>query len=118
MVMLVSLDQASDYLRRDTTDDDADLTLNIMGASLAVLDYIDPVDFLESSGEVETDSAGNPVNVPPSLAMAVLQIIGVLYTDRNAQAYIEGDDPDRLGKMSLPRIVHWILDAYRAPRLA
>lgn len=117
MVMLVSLAQASADLRRDTDDDDADLTLKIKIASAAVLDYIDPVDFLDSSGEVEVDSAGEPEGVPEALQGAVLLVIRVLYSDGTTQAYLEGDDTDRLGKITLPRMAHWLLEPWRTPRM-
>lgn len=118
MVMLVTLQQASDYLRRDTDDDDNALTLIIKAASRAVLDFIDDVDFLDSSGEVELDSNGNTLNVPEPLQLAVLAVTQIMYDDGTVQAYIEGDDSDRLGKISLPRMVHWLLEPYRTPRLA
>lgn len=117
MVMLVTLSQASDYLRRDTDDDDAGLTLLIKAASRAVLDYIDDVDFLDSSGEVELDSNGLPLNVPEPLQFATLAVVQIMYDDATVQAYIEGDASDRLGKISLPRMVHWMLEPYRTPRM-
>ena len=57
MAMLVSLQQASDHLRRDTTDDDADLTIKIQAASAAIMDYLggDVIPLL-STGEPEEDS--------------------------------------------------------------
>ena len=39
-VMLVRLQEASDHLRRDTTDDDNDLTLKIKAASAAIINYL------------------------------------------------------------------------------
>lgn len=119
MVMLVSLNQASDHLRRDTTDDNSDLELKIAAASQAVLNYVKgPFSFLDTSGQVEVDSAGDPVGVPEPMQMAVLMVIGMLYTDRQGQDYIEGGKQPRLGDISLPRAVHWLLDPLRKPTLA
>ncbi len=117
MVMFVSLQQASDHLRRDTTDDDNDLLLKIRAASQGILNYLGTVDFLDSSGEVEEDSAGDPLNVPEPIQIATLMMIGVFYADRDGEQYRDAGAEDRLGKMSLPRAVHWLLDPLRTPRL-
>ena len=121
MVMLVSLAQASEHLRRDTSDDDADLTLKIMAASQAVLNYIDPQDFFDSYGDVTVDSAGDPVGVPEAIQQAVLYMVGVFYKDRDATEYTEpraGADLARTGINILPRAVHFLLDPYRTPTIA
>ena len=57
-MMLISLQYASDHLRRDTTDDDVDLTAKIAGASQAVMHYCNTnIDtFTDSAGEVFDDS--------------------------------------------------------------
>lgn len=89
MVMLVSLKQASDHLRRDTDDDDADLELKIEAASEAVLNYLkdsSAITFLDTAGEVETDSAGNPVGVPRAIQIATLMLVGIFYRDREGQS--------------------------------
>lgn len=118
MVMLVSLQQASDYLRRDTNDDDAMLTMLIKVASRAVLDYIDDVDFLDSAGEVELDSNDDPLNVPEPIQFAVLAVTQLQYDDGSVVGYLENGNIDRLGKIQLPRLVHWMLEPYRTPRIA
>lgn len=132
MVMLVTLQQASDHLRRDTGDDDNDLILKIMGASSAIQNYLkNPMlayDFakdeygniiLGSDGEpvYETDSSG--AYVPRmEVQIAALILIGTLYKDRDAKQYIEGNGSvERLGNMSLPKEVHWLLDPIRDPTL-
>ena len=118
MVMLVSLDQASEHLRRDTTDDDADLLVKVKAASQAVLNYISDSSFLNSSGEPDYDSAGSPVGVPDAIQSAVLILIGNLYTDRFGNEYTEpkaSADLLRSGNIILPRTVHFLLDPYRSP---
>lgn len=132
MVMLVTLSQASEHLRRDTGDDDADLLLKISAASGAVLNYLKnnmlayqfeadekgkPV--LDSSGDIVylLDSSGDYIP-REEVQAAVLVLIGQVYIDRDANAYTEGNTEDRLGKMSLPKVVHWILDPIRSPSYA
>lgn len=89
MVMLVSLKQASDHLKRDTTDDDADLTLLIHAASIAVIQYLKTgATFLDSSGEPPQDSSGDPIDVPQNVQLAVLYLIGV-YFDQAAGTEME-----------------------------
>lgn len=120
MVMLVSLQQASDHLRRDSDDDDNDLTLKIHAASQAVINYIDDLDFLDSAGDVELDSAGDPVGVPFAIQSATLILLGMLYVDRDAPDFRKGEtnNPARTGEIILPKTVHFLLDPYRIPRLA
>ncbi len=118
MVMFVSLQQASDHLRRDTSDDDDDLELKIKAASAAIINYVKTVDFLDSDGEVPIDSDGNPIGVPEEIQMAALILIGVLYADRDAKDFTDprsGSGAPRLGNISLPRTVHWLLDPLRDP---
>ncbi len=87
MVMLVSLEQASARVRRDTDDDDADLTLMIEGASEMVLNYLkSSVDFLNSSGEVDLDSSGTPVGVPKAVMNATLILVAIMYKNREAES--------------------------------
>ena len=134
MVMLVTLQQASDHLRRDTTDDDADLTLKISAISRAILNYLKddmlayqfemdehgkPV--LDSAGDVVylTDSAGDFI-AREEVQQAVLIMLGVVYIDREGKEYIDprsAGGQERLGNMSLPRVVHWLLDTIRTPSL-
>lgn len=114
MIMLVSLEQASAHLRRDTDDDDADLTLKIQAASQAVINYVDDLNFLDSSGEPEYDSSGDIVGVPQPLQAATLLILGDLYSDRELG---EAEKAPRLGEITLSRTVHFLLDPYRIPTL-
>lgn len=118
MPLLVSLRQASDHLRRDTDDDDLDLLIKVKAASQAILNYISDHSFLDSSGEPEYDTAGDPINVPEPIQSAVLLLIGNLYTDRFGQEYTEpkaSADLARSGNLVLPRTVHFLLDPYRTP---
>jgi hypothetical protein len=134
MVMFVTLEQASDHLRRDTGDDDNDLILKISAASSAVQNYLkDPLlpysYALDSAGVPELDSDGEPYLEIDSngsyiprveVQQAVLIILGVFYADRDAKEYIDprsGNGLERLGNMSLPRSVHWLLDTIRTPTL-
>lgn len=134
MVMLVTLEQASDHLRRDTGDDDNDLILKIHAASAAIQNYLkDPllvyeyamdeygVNLIDSAGEpyLATDSSGDYI-VRQEVQIAVLMMVGVFYADRDAKEYIEprsGGGLERLGNMSLPKAVHWLLDPIRKPTL-
>lgn len=132
MVMLVTLQQASDHLRRDTDDDDNDLTIKINAASNAVLNYLkdrmlayqyevdehgDPV--LDSDDEITylEDSDGDFIP-REEVQQAVLIMLGVMYNDRDGVNYTDGDSRTaRLGNMSLPRTVHWLLDPIRTPTM-
>lgn len=81
MVMLVSLQQASDHLRRDTDSDDADLLLKIKAASKAIIRYLGVYGtaFLNSADEVDVDSADEPIGVPEDVQMATLVLIQTMY---------------------------------------
>lgn len=122
--MLVTLQQASDHLRRDTTDDNADLILKIKAASGAIKNYLKDTDLvyeysLDSAGEkvFVLDSAGDKI-VRDEVKSAVLILIGNLYIDRDGDAYTKGDYSERLGNESLPKTIHWLLDPIRKPTLA
>lgn len=92
----VTLQQASDHLRRDTNADDANLTLLIEACSQAVADALKDdgmVHILDSAGEIPLDSNGDPI-VPKQIQWATLLVLADAYTNR-------GDDqsawePDRL----------------------
>jgi hypothetical protein len=116
-MMLVTLEQASDHLRRDTDADDADLALKIETASELVVDYLkDAATFLDSSGEVPTDSAGNPIGVPARVRQATLLMVGELYKDRDGQQ--EGAVPTQWGYGYLPQGVTAVLYSMRVPTVA
>lgn len=111
-MMLVSLEQASENLRRDTSADDADLTLKIHAASGAVLNYLGEAAelFLDTSGEVLLDSNDDPVGVPEVVQMAVLYLVAVLYRDRDAS--------DQFKDGLLPPVVVSLLYPLRTPVLS
>jgi hypothetical protein len=89
-IKLVTLQQASDHLRRDTDADDNDLILKIEAASRAVLNYlkVDGMAFLEldSAGDVELDSAGDALGVPEEVKAATLLLLSSFYSDRSGQS--------------------------------
>lgn len=89
-MMLVTIEQASAHLRRDTDADDNDLVLKIEAASGAVLNYLkDGADeFLDTAGQVPLDSNGDPVGVPYEVRAAVLILLGVFYSYREGEAGI------------------------------
>lgn len=89
MVMLVTLDEASFHLRRDTSDDDADLTLKIKAASGAVMNYLKVsgnayVSHVDSDGqtvfELDTDGQRIPKD---EVRNAVLLLVGDFYRNRD-----------------------------------
>lgn len=113
MVMLVSLTQAKDHLRVDTSDGDNDLTLKIHAASGVVLNYIrNGADaFTDSAGDAIEDSNGNPIGIPFEVQAATLLMLGYLYTNRDS-------DPDKAyGLGTLPNDVTALLYPYRVPTL-
>ena len=110
-MMLVTLDEASDHLRRDTTDDDDDLTLKIMAASQAVQNYLkttSPYE-LDSNDDVVTDSDGDPV-VRFEVRAAVLMLVGELYRHRDG-------DGSNWGFGYLPLPVRAMLYPLRTPTM-
>lgn len=116
MVMLVSLEQAREHLRVDTTDGDNDLLLKIKGASRAVLNYIvgsvRTSHFTDSAGDVLEDSAGVALYVPEDVQIATLFVIG--YYDRNR----DSDRDKEADGLFLPYPAKQLLIPYRDPSLA
>lgn len=102
MIMLVTLQQASDHLRRDTSDDDADLTLKIEAASEAIADYLKWTDV--------------PNPVPFRAQAAALNLIGEMYRDREGEA--KGVVDTQYGYGYLPQSVVSLLYPLRNPTLA
>lgn len=111
-MMLVTLQQASDHLRRDTDADDTDLTDKIMAASQMVMNYIeDAGEWGDSAGEPFVDSSGLALNVPPAIQAATLMTIGWLYRERDGS--LEYVTP--IAGFYLPIGVTAILYPYRTP---
>lgn len=106
MVMLISLQQASDQLRRDTTEDDPRLNLHISAASAVVVGLMgDAVDFLDSNGDVEQGNDGNPSGVPAHVQQATLLLTEVFYDGKLLEDY-------------MPAVNSLLNIAGRVPRLA
>ena len=134
MVMLVTLQQASDDLRRDADDDDDDLTLKIKSVSRAILNYLKD-DMLayqfeaDANGKPVLDSADDVVYLEDSagdfiprdeVQQAVLITLRVFYDQGTTKEYIDPRSSNalaRIGTMSLPRTVHWLLDPIRKPTI-
>lgn len=114
-MMLVTLQQASDHLRRDTNADDNDLTLKVHAASAAVMNYIQGpgIDgFTDSAGDVFVDSAGDPLDVPYEIQAATLLMVGYLYKNRDENA------DGAFDRGYLPAPVTALLTSFRDPSLA
>lgn len=128
--MLITLQEASDHLRRDASDDDSDLTLKIHAASAAVMNYLkhnvlayEPE--YDSSGDIVRDSNGLPVPAVDSngdmiarfeVKAAVQLMLGELYKNREAEQ--GGEIPTQWGYGYLPRPVVALLYPLREPALS
>lgn len=128
-MMLVSLLEASDHIRRDTDDDDADLIAKIQAASSAVLNYLkgSPVGSprRDNQGRIERDSDGAVIYetnsngdtiVRPEVKQATLIIIAEMY--RNREGEQGGEVDPRFGYGYLPRPALALLYPLRDPALA
>ena len=115
---LVTLQQASDHLRRDTDEDDADLEMKIEAASEMVAEYIgDATDaWTDSAGDLIEDSNGEPIGIPTRVKAATLMLIGYLYRERDgSQEYAV---PTQWGFGYLPVGVVAMLYPLRKPTVA
>lgn len=126
-MMLVTLQQASDHVRRDSSDDDADLTLKVQAASSAVVTYLKSTAYLyepmlDTSGNpiLDTDgypsptvdTSGNSV-VRSDIQAATLLLIGEFYRNRDGDQ--QGAIDPQFGYGYLPRPVVALLYPYRDP---
>jgi hypothetical protein len=111
-MLLVTLQQARDHLRSDTTADNADLTLKIHIASDAVVNYLKSAayDFLDSALEPFLDSNDEPMDIPYAVQGAVLMLIDILYNQR--------DGGEAFNPNYLPQSVVSLLYPLRDPALA
>jgi hypothetical protein len=112
---LVTLEQAQAQCRTYDAADESALTLYIRAASRAVLAYLDGASFLDSDGNVPTDSNGNPDGVPEDVQLAALFLVGEFY--RNREAEQDGAMDSQFGYGYLPRPVVALLYPYRSPVL-
>lgn len=109
-MMLVTLEQVKAHLRIVHSSDDDDLTGKTHAASAAVLAYLkDGAVFLDSSGQVEVDSSGDPIGVPYNVQIATLIMVGYFNKDRD-------EDTDRAYETGyLPKPVTALLYPLRDP---
>lgn len=112
---LVTLAQARDHLRSDTDADDSSVDLMIEAASEAVMGYLEDyiLTFTDSSGEVYTDSNGDPVGVPVRVQQATLMMVGYLYRERDGSQEHKVDSQFGYGYM--PQGVTALLFPLRKP---
>lgn len=101
-MMLITLEQASEHLRRDTDDDDADLTLKIEAASEAVMEYLKWTEV--------------PADIPYRAKAATLALVGEMY--RNREGEMGGAVNSQFGYGYLPHGVVALLYPLRNPSLA
>lgn len=116
-MMLVSLQAASDYVRRDGDDDDDLLTVLIEAASAAVVNYLgsqaETVLGYDSDGEPVLESSdGIVADVPAVVRMATLYLTAWMYRNRDQNA----DEAFQPGYLPAP--VTAMLYALRDPVIA
>jgi hypothetical protein len=115
-MQFVSLQQARDHLRSDTDADDNDVTLKIMAATSAVMNYIGegypgPID---TAGVPIEDTAGVAIDCPFAIKAATLLMLGNFYADRDGNASATAWRTDNY--LSPP--VMALLYPYRTPTVA
>lgn len=116
-MMLVTLEEAKYQLMMDHDQDDPYIMLLIQAASAAVVEYLkDGATFLDSSGEVPVDSAGDPEGVPFQVKAATLILIAEWYKNREAEQ--DGAIDPQWGYGYLPRPVTALLYPLRDPAMA
>lgn len=112
-MMLISLDQASRYCRRDTTFDDAELTVLVQAASQRIAQHLlsgYSVDFMDSDGEpVAEDSDGVTQDVDAVVQAATLYLTAWMYRHRDE------DEAGAFGEGHLPAPVRALLGMLRDP---
>lgn len=116
---LISLQQAADHLRRDTSDDDTDLELKIEAASEAVMDYLGEYAdlFTDSAGDVYEDSNGIALDVPKRVQQATLLTVAYLYKERDGSQE-HSVDPQHGYGYALPKAATALLYSLRKPTVS
>lgn len=113
-MMLVTLAQARMHLKSDSNADDADLLLKIEAVSESVVEYLkDAATFLNSAGEVDWDSSGDPlIPIPRRVQQATLLWIGYYYDKTR-----DGAEGDAANFGAPPPAVQNLLWPLRTPTL-
>jgi hypothetical protein len=116
-MMLVSLQQARDHLRSDSSADDNDLTLKIYAASAIIMEHINTNidDFTDTAGDLLLDTSGEADNVPYAIQAACLILVGILYAERQGESGVSNPQW-RAGY--LPAVVTSLLAPYHDPVFA
>lgn len=115
---LVTVQEASDHVRRDTGADDDDFELKVEAASELVLDYLgDAADgWTDSGGQPLEDSNGEALDVPKRVKAATLIMVGYLYRERDGSN--ENQVPTQWGYGYLPVGVTALLYSLRKPTVS
>lgn len=110
-MMLITLSDALNHLNHPQAQN-PEITIYIHAASAAVLNYLKSGadSFLDSAGEVITDSNDEPVGVPYEVRAAVMILVGYLFRNR--------DTNDGFNAGYLPAPVTALLYPLRDPALA
>jgi hypothetical protein len=114
--MLISLQYASDHIRRDTVADNADVTRKIQAASSAIVKYLGMDFFADSSGFIPEDSSGIALYVPDNVQLATAVLVEFYY----AGAYNKPgwQVPEQYGYGYLPQPVIDLIYIDRGPVVA
>lgn len=80
MIGLVSIEQAKDRMRIDSTDEDGDISSMISQASAILLRRI------KQTESTINDEWGSPVEVPEDIQAVVLEMVSEMYKNREASA--------------------------------
>ncbi len=121
MTMIVTLEEGKSHLRVDHDLDDNDITIKIMAASSAVLEYIGDAQyrFIDTGGEMldfDTSTEQSELRALHRVRQATLVLLGDMYRYRDPQAN-DVVDP-RFGYGYLPRAVTALLYSLRVPTIS
>ncbi len=101
MIGLVSIEQAKDRLRIDSTDEDGDIQSMISQASAILLRRI------KKTESTINDDWGSPIEVPEDIQAVVLEMVSEMYKNREASA-----------ADILPERLLMLLEPHRTPTIA